>query len=240
MNGAASVTIIIGAGGDIGAALASEVASREPLSTIHALSRRAPAMFISQIVPGVIDIGDEQSIRDAANAISAPVDRIVVATGILHEEGYGPERALRELDAGSLSRIFLINTIGPALALKYFTPLLARDRRTVFAILSARVGSISDNRSGGWYGYRASKAALNMIIRSAAIELARSRPESICVGLHPGTVDTSLSKPFQGRVAADRLFSPRRAACHLLDVMQGLSPQDSGRCFAWDGQEILP
>ena len=165
---------------------------------------------------------------------------MIVATGMLHDGGRGPERALRDLDPAALARLFAVNTIGPALVLKHFAPLLARDRPAVFALLSARVGSIADNRTGGWYGYRASKAALNMIVRSAAIELARSRPQSFCVGLHPGTVDTGLSRPFQARVPAARLFTPEIAARHLLEVIGRLAPGDTGRCFAWDGTEILP
>ena len=124
--------------------------------------------------------------------------------------------------------------------LKYFAPLLAKDRRTVVAALSARVGSISDNRSGGWYGYRASKAALNMIVKSAAIELRRSRPQAICVALHPGTVDTALSKPFQARVPADKLFAARFSADELLALLAGLGPEDTVEIFAWDGARIQP
>ena len=123
---------------------------------------------------------------------------------------------------------------------KYFAPLLAKDRRTVVAALSARVGSISDNRSGGWYGYRASKAALNMIVKSAAIELRRSRPQAICVALHPGTVDTALSKPFQARVPAEKLFAAQYSADQLLAVLVDLGPGDSGAIFAWDGARIQP
>lgn len=143
MSETSSITIIIGAGGGIGTALVAEIAARDPRATIHALSRRSSIVATPQILPGFIDIADEGSIREAASAIEGPVDRIMVATGTLHEEGRGPERALRELDAAALSRSFAINTIGPAIALKHFTPLMRRDTRTVFALLSARVGSIS-------------------------------------------------------------------------------------------------
>lgn len=240
ISGPDGATVIVGAGGGIGAALVANFATRDPNTTIHALSRGRRSFPFDHVRPVSIDITDEHSLEEAARVIAGPVDRIVVATGVLHEEGHMPERALRELDPAALSRIFLINTIGPAMAIKHFSPLLRRDGKTIFALLSARVGSISDNRTGGWYGYRASKAALNMIIRSAAIELKRSRPESICVGLHPGTVDTALSKPFQARVRLEKLFSPELAASQLVDVMDGLVAEDSGRCFAWDGEEILP
>ena len=137
-----------------------------------------------------------------------------------------------------LARIFAVNTIGPALVLKHFAPLLPRTGRSVIALLSARVGSISDNRLGGWYGYRASKAALNQLVRTASIEVARSRRDAVIVGLHPGTVETPLSAPFRGNVSPGKLFTPRVSAAHLLTAIEGLTPADSGKCFAWDGSEV--
>jgi len=137
-----------------------------------------------------------------------------------------------------MERAFRINTIGPALVAKHFLPLLSKDRKAVFAALSARVGSISDNRLGGWHAYRASKAALNMMIRTLSIELARQKPKALCVGLHPGTVDTDLSKPFQARVAKDKLFSPAHSARCLLTVLDGLGPEENGGVFAWDGGRV--
>ena len=134
--------------------------------------------------------------------------------------------------------VFRINAIGPALIAKHFLPLLAHNRKSVFAALSARVGSIEDNRLGGWYAYRASKAALNMMIRTLSVELARLNPSALCVGLHPGTVDTSLSKPYQGSVSDGGLFSVEQSASHLLKVLNGLQPEHSGRVFAWDGKPI--
>lgn len=161
-----------------------------------------------------------------------------MATGVLHEEERRPERALRDLDPVWLARAFQINSIGPALVIKHFAPLLPRDRRGVLAALSARVGSISDNGKGGWYGYRASKAALNMIVRCAAIELARSRPKALCIGFHPGTVATRLSAPFAG--TPQRLFTPGEAAAYMLDVIEQLPATASGGCYAWDGTEVPP
>jgi len=137
-----------------------------------------------------------------------------------------------------MKQVFAINTIGPALVAKHFLPLLDRNRRSVFAALSARVGSISDNRLGGWYGYRASKSALNMIIKTLAIELSRRNREAICIGLHPGTVDSRLSAPFQNNVAADKLFAPDLAATQLLEVVDQVRSEQSGRLLAWNGLEI--
>ncbi|MEO6361030.1 MAG: SDR family NAD(P)-dependent oxidoreductase, partial [Sphingomicrobium sp.] len=151
-----------------------------------------------------------------------------------------PEKTYRDLSQSALMRYFAVNAVGPALIAKHFLPLLPKDEPSVFAALSARVGSITDNRLGGWYGYRSSKAALNMLIKTLAIELARTRPLAICVGLHPGTVDTKLSKPFQKNVGPDRLFSTARAACQLIDVLDHLTPAQSGNCFAWDGKQIAP
>jgi len=231
--------VVIGAGGGIGAALVASLQASARFEHVHALSRR-PSPANDSVSGGVIDVTDEASIEAAAEQIGSPLDLVIIATGILHEDGRMPEKALRELDGAALARIFQINTIGPALVLRHFAPLLAKDRRTVVAALSARVGSISDNRSGGWYGYRASKAALNMIVKSAAIELRRSRPHAICVALHPGTVDTALSKPFQARVPADKLFAARFSADELLAVLAGLGPEDTGEIFAWDGARIQP
>ena len=233
------IAVVIGAGGGIGGAIAAGLCETGAYEMVHALARTAPA-DADTLRGGPVDIADEASIAAAAARIGGPIDLLIVATGILHEDGRMPERALRELDAAALARIFAINTIGPALVLKHFVPLLARDRRAVIAALSARVGSIADNRTGGWYGYRASKAALNMIVKSAAIEIGRNRPQAVCVALHPGTVDTGLSRPFQARVPAEGLFAPDRAAAQLIAVLDGLGPADSGRIFAWDGAEIAP
>jgi NAD(P)-dependent dehydrogenase (short-subunit alcohol dehydrogenase family) len=231
--------LVIGAGGGIGGALVTAIETSGHFANVHALARRPPPDG-DRVTGGTIDVTDEASIVAAALSIGGPLDLVIVATGLLHEEGRMPERALRELDGASLARLFAVNTIGPALVLKHFTPLLAKDRRCVVAAISARVGSISDNRTGGWYGYRASKAALNMVVKSAAIELQRARPLAVCVALHPGTVDTPLSRPFQARIAAETVFGAERAAAQLLAVIATLEPAQSGRIFAWDGREIAP
>ena len=195
-----------------------------------------------------LDLEDPASIEAAAQAARERIDRlgllplrkVIVASGLLHAPGLAPEKSLRALDAAALHRLMTVNAIGPALLARQVLPLMPRQGRVVFAAVSARVGSISDNRLGGWYGYRASKAALNQFIRTLAIEWSRTAKESVCVALHPGTVDTALSRPFQGNVPEGRLFTPQESVDHLEAVLQQLGPQHSGRCYAWDGQEIAP
>jgi NAD(P)-dependent dehydrogenase (short-subunit alcohol dehydrogenase family) len=184
-----------------------------------------------------VDPTDEASIARAAATIDE-LDLAIVTTGMLHDDQQRPERALKELDPAALTRSFAINTIAPAIIAKHLIPKMPRDRRAVFAVLGARVGSIGDNRTGGWHGYRASKAALVMLMKTVAIETARTRPNAIIVTLHPGTVDTGMSKPFQGNVAPEKLFTPALAAEQLLKVIDGLTPADSGGHFAWDGSRI--
>lgn len=183
---------------------------------------------------------DERTIASAAAGLvgASPVGLAIVATGVLHGPGLVPEKSWRALDAEALALVFAVNAIGPALLAKHLLPLLPRTGRAVFAALSARVGSIGDNRLGGWYGYRASKAGLNQLLRTLAIELARSRPDAICLGLHPGTVATGLSEPFRSGVAPDRLFTPEDAATRLLAVMADARPADSGCVLDWAGSPV--
>ncbi len=231
--------VVVGASGGIGKALSVALADRGAL--VHALSRRGVATD-ARLVPGTIDIEDETSIANAASALrdEGPLDLVFVATGLLHAAGVVPEKSYRQLSGASFERYFAVNATGPALVAKHFLPLLRKDRASVFAALSARVGSIGDNRLGGWHGYRASKAALNMIVKTLAIELVRTHPLAACVALHPGTVATELSQPFQRGVQPDKLFTAEVAAGHLLDVIAGLSPSDSGGILAWDGTTITP
>ena len=230
--------VVIGASGGIGAALIDALVASPRYRHVHALSRRG--VLADGAIAGHIDLSDEASIVAAFGRIDGEIDLLLIASGILHDGERRPERSLRELDADWMARNFAVNAIGPALAIKHAAPRLPRDRRSVLAALSARVGSISDNHIGGWYGYRASKAALNMLIRTASIEIGRSRPQALVVSLHPGTVDTPLSTPFQNGVPDDKLFTPGRSAAAMLSVIDGLDAAASGRAFAWDGQEIQP
>ena len=234
--------VVIGASGGLGAAFVRRLGADGSIARVYAMARRRSNQADARISDVPIDIEVEASIAEAAAAVArdgAPLHRVIVATGILHDgDGLAPEKTWAALDPEVLARAYRVNTIGPALVAKHFLPLLDRDRPSVFAALSARVGSISDNALGGWHAYRASKAALNMMIRNFAIELGRRNPKAACVGLHPGTVDTALSAPFQRGVPAGKLFAPDDAAARLLTVLDTLSPADSGRVFAWDGQEV--
>ena len=225
--------IIIGASGGIGGALEEALRDEGAYDEVRGFARSRPGA-------GHLDLENEATIAAAADRVAngPPVGLLLIATGLLHEGAHGPEKAMRELDPVWLARSYAINAIGPALVLKHFLPLLATTGTPVAAALTARVGSLADNRLGGWHGYRAAKAALNMILRGAAVEARRRYDRSIVVGLHPGTVDTPLSRPFQGKVAPGSLFKPDRAAMQLLDVIDGLKPVDSGKIFAWDGAEI--
>ena len=233
---------IIGASGAIGSAFVRGLAARMDVRVVHAFSRSARSFNSEKIAPGYIDLTDEPSIAAAAEAASSqgPLDLVIVATGMLHTPDLAPEKSLRDLSADKFQLAFALNAIGPALVAKHFLPKLHRGERAIFAVLSARVGSISDNRLGGWYAYRASKAALNMIIKNASIEMARRAPGAVVVGLHPGTVDSPLSKPFQAGVSVDRLFEPDYSVARLISVLESLRPEHSGKCFAYDGEEILP
>ncbi|GJL75633.1 SDR family NAD(P)-dependent oxidoreductase [Nitrosomonas sp.] len=233
---------IIGASGALGGAFLTQLAKRQGTERIYAFSRVEKMYDMPVVTAHVIDYEDEASIKRAASTASknAPLDLVLVTTGMLHDGALMPEKSLRDLSADKFQRVFMANTVVPALAAKHFLPELRKDKRAVFAALSARIGSISDNQLGGWYAYRASKAALNMVIRNAAIETGRRCNEAIIVGLHPGTVDSHLSRPFQGNVAEGRLFTPEFSVKKLLSVIDQLSPANSGKCFAWDGQEIEP
>lgn len=241
MTGDYSRVAVLGAGGGIGSALVTSLAALPTVERVYAHSRRstdlpAKAKWVEA------DITSEQSIEQAARICGdgGPLQLVIVATGMLHDGDLQPEKSWRSLDGEHLKRVFEINTVAPALVAKHFLPLLDKSRKAVFACLSARVGSISDNRLGGWYAYRASKAALNMLIKTFAIELSRTNKAAVCIGLHPGTVATHLSEPFQRNVAPEKLFSPVRAAAQLLSVVDQSTQAQSGGVFAWDGTEVPP
>lgn len=232
--------VVVGSSGGIGAAIVNALVESEQVSRIHALSRAGRSHPSPKVANLTFDFTDEDSLIAAAQALQEvkPFDLIIVATGLLQGAGISPEKNLRALSHDGFAKSFEINTIGPAMTAKYFVPLLRRDSKAVFAALSARVGSISDNRLGGWYAYRASKAALNMVLKTLAIEIGRRFKNQIIVGLHPGTVDTDLSKPFQSNVPDGKLFTAEFSAEKLLTVVDRLSFDDSGNLFDWAGQRV--
>lgn len=232
---------VVGASGGIGAAMTRLLADSGRFRQVWALSRSAAGFDNDRITSRELDFDSATSIESAAEAIAddGPLDFVFVATGILHRgDDIQPEKAMRDIDARQLAQVFATNTIGPALVARSFLPLMRPKARSVFAALSARVGSIGDNRLGGWVAYRSSKAALNMILKTLSIEQSRKRPESIVVALHPGTVATDLSGPFTDNVPDNKIFTPEKAAGQLLDVIDGLGPDDTGGFFAWDGKAI--
>lgn len=229
--------LVVGASGGLGSAFVEELVADPRYAHVILWSRSAAVATGEKIVAQSIDLRDEATIEAAAKSIGE-VDLAIIATGLLHDGDLKPEKSWRSLKPSAMIRVFEINTVGPALIAKHVLPHLPRDRRAVFAVLSARVGSISDNRLGGWHSYRATKAALNQLIRCFSIELAGNRPQSICVGLHPGTVDTDLSKPYQAGVPDDKLFAADQAARNLLTVLDSMTPMQSGRVYDWAGVEI--
>ncbi|MES2859343.1 MAG: SDR family NAD(P)-dependent oxidoreductase [Pseudomonadota bacterium] len=223
------VALVVGAGGGIGGPLAGLLAHSGRFAEVRGTRREGPL---------ALDLTDEASIAAAIETVAALGElRLVVdATGVLHGGGFAPEKSLRDLDAAHLAHAFAINAIGPALLMKHVLPRLPREGKSVFATLSARVGSIGDNRLGGWHAYRASKAALNQLVRTAAIELARRAPQAACVALHPGTVATRLSAPFAK--TGLEVHAPSDAAAHLLGVIDGLGAAQSGGFYDWRGDAI--
>ncbi len=230
---------VIGASGAIGGAMVKYLESSARVKRIYALSRRGQQYGSSKIIALPIDLLNESSIAAAAQQVSEPLHLILVTTGVLHQgESLRPEKCIKDFQADHFAQIFAINTTGPALVARYFLPKLIKQQKSLFAVLSARVGSISDNLMGGWYAYRASKAALNMIVKNLSIEIGRKNKSAVIVALHPGTVDSHLSMPFQSGVPEGKLFSPDFAAERLLNVTNQLTPKDSGHLIAWDGESL--
>jgi len=247
--------LVIGATGGIGLALVQTLATNDQVSRLFVSARNASnnanlaaliATYPERVVIIDCDILNPASLATLATAIAGQVDALhltINATGALHDNTNQPEKSLAHVTLASLQASFAINAFAPVLLAKALLPLLRQSKAnaqpTVFASLSARVGSIGDNRSGGWYSYRAAKAAQNQLLKTLSIELRRLNPQSIVLALHPGTVDTALSKPFQGNVAPAKLFSPTFAAQSLLSVIGQCSPADSGSFRAWDGSVII-
>ncbi len=235
-----NTAVVIGASGAIGQNLVMKLSQTDDIQEIYAFSRKQVDFDSPKVHCHFIDLEDESSIAQAAGMINEQrvISRLFIATGLLHEGELLPEKSLEELSPERFQRLFAVNTVGPALIAKHFIPLLPRSSSAVIAILSARVGSIGDNRLGGWYGYRASKAALNMVIKTLSIELKRRCSNAVIVGVHPGTVDSELSRPFQRNIDPDKLFSASTAADNLLALVETLTPEASGKFFAWDGRPI--
>ena len=234
---------VIGSNGAIGNSICQNLIDDDSVEEVYKFSRVIKSEDTDKIKNIEIDIEDEDSIKNCVQKLASNIkfDLIFVATGILHNDSdIFPEKSIRDISIDKLQKVLLVNTIGPTLVGKYFIPFLRKDSRSVFAFLSARVGSISDNKLGGWYSYRASKTALNQIIKNFSIEVKRSNPSAIFVGLQPGTVKSYLSKPFEKNVKAEKLFTPDYSSEKLLDVISNLTNEDSGKVYAWDGEEIQP
>jgi NAD(P)-dependent dehydrogenase (short-subunit alcohol dehydrogenase family) len=233
--------VVVGASGAIGKAFVDYYSKDELVENVFAFSRKKISYENIKIKSFDLDIENQTSIEDAAQNIKDyPIDTIIVATGILHSENFGPEKSIREINYSTMTKVMAVNTIGPALIGRYFIPLLRKDAKSVLAFLSARVGSISDNKLGGWYSYRASKTALNQIIKNFSIELKRTNPEAVVLGLQPGTVDSNLSEPFKKNVAKGKLFSPEQSRELLSDIIAKATIKDSGNLIAYDGEIISP
>ncbi|MFK7160554.1 SDR family NAD(P)-dependent oxidoreductase [Marinospirillum sp. MEB164] len=238
--------IIAGAGSGIGLALVESCLAEKHWTQISALYRRSGTALMAlaeqdpRLVCYQLDLADDQQVAAWAQQSRHPVDWLINTSGILHDQAQDlqPEKSLQQLKRQSLMTSLTHNALNHLLLLQQLQPYFNKQRPVVIASLSARVGSIGDNRLGGWYAYRASKAALNQLMHTAAIELRRTHPGSLCVTLHPGTTDTPLSAPFQARVPAAQLFDARQSAAYLLQVLRGLTPEQTGGFFAWDGQPI--
>lgn len=214
--------LIIGASGGIGAGLAKTLRDRG--GTVTGLSRRDDGL----------DVTDPASVDRVLGALDGPFDMILVTTGILAPEGAAPEKSLDAIDADTMAQVLAVNTVGPALIMRHVPRLLPRSGRAVVGVLTARVGSIGDNKMGGWYSYRASKAAANQIVHGAAIEIGRKRKEAVVVALHPGTVATDFTADYAGH----HKVTAAEAAENLLSVLDGLTPDDNGGFFDWAGKRV--
>ncbi|MBE9158680.1 SDR family NAD(P)-dependent oxidoreductase [Nodosilinea sp. LEGE 06152] len=241
--------LIVGASQGIGLGFVQELLADDRFETVYGTYRRPETaqglLALAEQFPRLtclpMDVTAEESISGAIAAIQARtprLHRVVYCVGVLHDGHFQPEKSLRQITSENLVRSFQTNAVGAALLAKHLLPLLKHDQPSIYAAISAKVGSIGDNRLGGWYGYRASKAALNMLIKTASLEYARRSPNTTLALLHPGTTDTRLSEPFQRGVPPEKLFSVERTVAQLMTVMDGLSPADSGEFFSWDGTRL--
>ena len=235
------IIAIFGANGGIGNAFVTHYLDQPDTAKVYAFSRTGLSIAHDKLIDTTIEMLDESELEQNLKALTdAKVDRIIIALGTLHSEKRMPEKQLTDTDLANLQEVFNINTFAPVLILKHIKQYLNKGQPNVISILSARVGSISDNRLGGWYAYRASKAALNMLIKCTAIEFARSHKRTVIIGIHPGTVDTGLSKPFQGRLKPGQLFTPEHSVSQMAEVIETVTTEQSGLCLAYDGSVIPP
>ena len=231
---------IIGTTGSIGKAFLKYYLSDDNTNKVYSISRSKNCIEDKKIVELNLNFTNENDFDTLSSSIPKDsLDRVINASGVLHDGDLQPEKAISSLDLDNFQKVFNVNTFAPALLLKVFFPLIKRNSDALIGVLSARVGSISDNRIGGWYAYRASKAALNMIIKTAAIELERRDKTAKIIGLHPGTVDTNLSKPFQGGTPEEKIFTPEQSIDYLTKVIDSSTPKDTCKVFDWQGKEII-
>ena len=232
---------VIGSSGAIGKAFLNQYLKDSSISNIYAISRTHIETNDERIKYIQMDITDEKSVENAAKTIKEKyLDQIIIATGILHTSSFGPEKSIRDISVNKFVEVLTVNAIGPALVGKYFLPLLNKKNKSVMAFLSARVGSISDNKLGGWYSYRASKSALNQVIKNFSIEIRRTNLNAVVIGLQPGTVKSKLSEPFQKNVKEGALISAEESVTKLFKVIEGSYNIESGSLFGWDGKIIKP
>jgi NAD(P)-dependent dehydrogenase (short-subunit alcohol dehydrogenase family) len=246
---APATALVTGGSSGIGLAVVAALLARADVTVVHAVARGAADSAAlaalaerhgARLRPLAADLTDDADLARLAARLRAdgPLHLVFNAAGLLHGDGLRPEKSLGQVRRGALERVFAVNAFAPILLAQALLPAMRHGAPAVFASLSARVGSIGDNRAGGWYAYRAAKAAQNQLLRTLAVECRRTHPMLACVLLHPGTVDTPLSAPFKATVEPARLFAPGRAAAQLLGVIGTLGPADSGRFLAWDGQEV--
>ena len=229
---------VIGSTGAIGSAFLHRFQSIPTIQHIYCFSRSPQNYSDSRIRHGLFNYEDEQTIEHCAATIKDPLDLIIITTGMLHDGDVTPEKSIRSYNQQNAQLYYLINTIGPSLVMKYFWPHLNKSQLSVMAALCARIGSIEDNKLGGWHSYRASKAALCMMIKNISIEVQRRNANSICIGLHPGTVNSQLSQPFQKHIKPETIQQPEESVQQLIQTISQLTVEDSGFQFAYDGKKI--
>jgi len=242
--------LIVGANGGIGYGFVKQLINSHQINHLYATYRqfeKAEELFnLQQQYPDKlsclkVDVTDEKQIIDAFNQIQAQTSQlhlVINCVGILHEGDLQPEKSLKHINSDNLIRYFQVNTIPTVLLAKHLVSFFKHQNKAIFAVISAKVGSIEDNRLGGWYGYRASKASLNMLLKNIAIEYSRTCKNAIVVALHPGTTDTELSQPFQKNVPPEKLFSVERCTKQLLSIINNLNCEDNGKFFSWDGSYL--